>query len=532
MLKRSLSVLILMLGALVAAATLPSLSTTEAAGSQRVIWSEAGLEQTSSTYWQPDLNQPQDYTSPVDLVGGTAYMRLDVVSKPSDMFVAPMVCFWRHGAKQFEEETCAAGRHHPFTSEGTYYLDLGTPSKWWQKDGSFDWTQPVSVGRIMIRDGVKGGRLLLNERCGGACYLGDDLDDHVPIEMDATLIFVPAGQTLAPPSNWQAGCPSSWTSKCRGDEASPATTTPPTSAPPTSAPATTTPATTTPATTVAPPTTASGPTTIDAQAQVRGIKVSYNFPGADLYQVRVTPDGGKTQWNEPTESTTQTLTDLEPGRRHTVEARALIDGEWRDWISTTATPKSGADDNPATTTTQPVTTTTVPASNEPYITAVAGSSSFTVSYHLPESVLFQVRYKQDGQKQQWTEPTEATTQTLSDLPAGRPYTIEVRGLTGTTWGDWIATQASLSGAEAATPVVELRTSDSRIRVAWEFDGADVFQVRSRAVTQSAWKVRDVTGTTVVNLNGLVNDTEYDVQVRAFVDGAWQPWVSDQATPRA
>ncbi len=172
--------------------------TTAAAPSQITIWN-ATDSQTASTYWEPRLTQPANYVSPVNYAGGQAQIKIVIESKPSTRPMKALVCFWRHGAKKFQYETCRSAG--VFSKPGTYRVALAAPTSWWKKGGSYDWSKPASIGRIMLAD-PNTGKLFLNSNCGKACYSGGDLGSHVPVRMRSQLIFVAKGATFKPPPGW------------------------------------------------------------------------------------------------------------------------------------------------------------------------------------------------------------------------------------------------------------------------------------------------------------------------------------------
>ena len=201
--------------------------------------------QTPDAYWEPVANQPADYTAPVNLAGGNAYLKLDMVSKPSDKLMHPQVCFWTHAeSRKFKFETCSETKAISVTAEGTYWANLGPVASWWKMNGVYDWAQPSSVVRIMFKDPAT-GQLFMGTKCGAACYPGDDLLDHIPLRYSGELVLVAKGAQLVPPAGWEA-CPKTLATSCGGG--TPPTTTPPTTTPPTTTPThpTTTPPTTTP----------------------------------------------------------------------------------------------------------------------------------------------------------------------------------------------------------------------------------------------------------------------------------------------
>jgi hypothetical protein len=184
-----------------------------AAVTQIMIWN-ATSSQTGTDYWKASYNQPANYVAPVNYAGGKAYIKIVVETKPSTRLMAPLVCFWRHAdGVKFKYETCKGASN--FTRTGTYYSALGTPTTWWKKGGSYDWRYPFSIGRIMLSDPAN-GQLFMVKKCGTHCYRGGDIGTHMPVRMTSQLIFVAQGATLAPPADWVAGCPRTWSPLCRG----------------------------------------------------------------------------------------------------------------------------------------------------------------------------------------------------------------------------------------------------------------------------------------------------------------------------
>lgn len=215
-----------------AATTPPTNGATVA--SQRLLFDHEGT-QTPDDYWEPAADQPADYTSPADFADGHAYLKLDVIAKPSDKPMIPQLCFWRHTeSTKFKFETCSTGRNDIFTSEGTYWLDLGAPGGWWKKNGVYDWSKQASVVRIMFKD-PETKKLFMASKCGATCYPGDDLLDHVPVTYRAQVVLVASGAHLQPPAGWD-GCPASFGPACDGSTSGPPTATTVPTAPSTTAP--------------------------------------------------------------------------------------------------------------------------------------------------------------------------------------------------------------------------------------------------------------------------------------------------------
>lgn len=186
-------------------------SAANAAETQRVLFDHRG-QQTANSYFEPAGNQPANWVSPANYRDGRIYIRLEVISKPSSLPVQGLLCLWRHGTKKFQYETCGGGKTMRFSDEGVYWVDAGTPGKWWKKKGGWDFTKPASVMRIMLKDPAT-GKLLLSSKCGATCFQGD-VSQHVPVEMRATVIMVASGAKLNPPAEWRGKCPAAWAAGC------------------------------------------------------------------------------------------------------------------------------------------------------------------------------------------------------------------------------------------------------------------------------------------------------------------------------
>ena len=205
----------LLLAALICIVGVASLAAPASAQTgQRTLVNQTGV-QARDKYFELNLNQPANYQSPVNYVGGHVYVKLQVLDKPSTKDVIGQLCFWRHGARKWQSETCSSASRLHFTREGTFYYDLGTLGSFWKKGGSFNWTRPVSVGRFMLKDPIT-NKLLLTKSCGNVCYTRPDIGQHVPVRMHLEVILVPQGKKLAAPAGWQAGCPRVWSTSCRG----------------------------------------------------------------------------------------------------------------------------------------------------------------------------------------------------------------------------------------------------------------------------------------------------------------------------
>ena len=187
---------------------------TGGTGKQISLFDVKGLVQDFDRYAQPKLNWPSSGSmkSPVNYADGRAYMRLEIVSKPTSINMAAQACMWfQYDGRSFGnkyEETCSSpSTLMQFTDEGLYYFEIRSPSTWWSQNGSsnktgkFDWGKKPHVVRIMFKD-LKTGTLFFEKSCGSACWSGGDARDHTPVKFNAELIFVEKGKKFSPPSDW------------------------------------------------------------------------------------------------------------------------------------------------------------------------------------------------------------------------------------------------------------------------------------------------------------------------------------------
>ena len=409
----------------------PVASITQAAGTQTTVWKASGLQQTASTYWEPPLGSTTSNTN------GRAYIKISVTSKPSNKTVQPAVCFWRdEGTTKNKYETCAGTNNVTFTGTGTFYIDLGTPNSWWKKNGVYDWSKQASRGRIMIKNPGTTGKLLLSSRCGEACYQGSDLNQHIPITMSSELIFVPQGEKLACPSDWNTPLCGS------GGGGGGGTTTTTTTVKPGTTTTTVKPGTTT--TTTAP----SGAATpsIDVTPGNGSLAIRWTHPQADLFQLRYkATNTQKWVWSPAAKTNARTVSGLVNGQQYNIEVRAYFDKKWNAWGSTIASPNGSG----ATTTSTAVTSTTSPGgsgggavtipatSTTPKVTVTPGARSLTTAWSHPVATLFQFRYQAQGTKGwDWIAPTRSSSTTVSGLTSGQNYTVQVRAYVNGSWKGW------------------------------------------------------------------------------------------------
>lgn len=136
-------------------------------------------------YFAPPFTSLQNWVAPVNYSAGRARLQLQILSKPSSRPMLAQVCFWQHAdGVKFKYETCA--KSVLITDETSMTVDLGVPTSWWKKNGVYPYTRPPSLVRILLKDPAT-SMMMNDDRCGRVCYRGNDLHQHVPVNIRATL---------------------------------------------------------------------------------------------------------------------------------------------------------------------------------------------------------------------------------------------------------------------------------------------------------------------------------------------------------
>ena len=85
-------------------------------------------------------------------------------------------------------------------------------------------------------------------------------------------------------------------------------------------------------------------------------------------------------------------------------------------------------------------------------------------------------------------------------------------------------------SSAATPTIEVTPGNGSLAVRWDHPQADLFQFRYKATNTEKWEWDKAAKTNARTVSGLVNGKQYDVEVRAYFNGKWNPWGSTVASP--
>ena len=138
--------------------------------------------------------------------------------------------------------------------------------------------------------------------------------------------------------------------------------------------------------------------------------------------------------------------------------------------------------------------------------------------------------------------TTATSRTLTGLPNGAQYEVQVRAGNSRGEGSWSpAATATMPTSPAAAAAPSLTPGDKSLGVDWSAPTAngspitdfDLRYSSDSGDTWTEWKASTTSTSTSGHITGLTNGTKYQVQVRAgnvVGDGPWSP--SAAASPRA
>jgi hypothetical protein len=155
-----------------------------AASAQQFVVTEATYTATvdntmdSHFYEPPAKATPSNWTSPVDYSKGTAYVRLEVLSKPSTKKTLYNVCF------EGNSGYCCMGYPPPYTAPGVVNFSGSLPSFW--NYSTVDWSKGLHQMALILKD--ENG----NKVQGDASFY--------PTKIHVTITVVAPGGTYVPPS--------------------------------------------------------------------------------------------------------------------------------------------------------------------------------------------------------------------------------------------------------------------------------------------------------------------------------------------
>lgn len=134
---------------------------------------------TDSHYFAAPLpGTPTDWRSPIDYASGKAYVRLEVISKPSDRKTLYNVCY------EGNPTAACMGYSPPYTKPGVVEFSSDLSSIW--QYGAVDWSKGVNRMALILKDE------------NGTKVQGDSA--FYPTTIHVTITIVAKGATYVPPS--------------------------------------------------------------------------------------------------------------------------------------------------------------------------------------------------------------------------------------------------------------------------------------------------------------------------------------------
>ncbi len=236
---------------------------------------------------------------------------------------------------------------------------------------------------------------------------------------------------------------------------------------------------------------------------------------ANSYDVRYRETGSSGSFMEQNNITglSATIIDLVNGVEYDVQIRAVNTagtGEWSEIIS--GTPLEAL-----------LGTLTV-------ISVTRGDMSLTVTWTaVDEANSYDVRYRETGSSGSFMEQNNITglSATIIDLVNGVEYDVQIRAVNTAGTGEWseIMSGTPLEAPPDTPTVISVTRGDMSLTATWAaVDGANSYDVRYRE-TGSSGSFMEQSNITVLSaiITGLVNGTEYDVQVRVVNTSGVSGW---------
>ena len=224
---------------------------------------------------------------------------------------------------------------------------------------------------------------------------------------------------------------------------------------------------------------------------------------------------GKYYAQGTTTATTYTVDSLTNGTKYGFLVRAYVNGAWTSFTAADnvyATPE---------------------ASNKPVLTVNAGNASVQLTWTAPEGATRYAVYSYLNGKYYAQGTTTATTATVKDLTNGTKYGFLVRAYVNGAWTSFTSADVVYATpAVSSKPVLTVTARDGEAVLVWTAPaGATKYNVYS--YLNGKYYAQGTTTATTSTIKNLTNGTKYGFLVRAFVNGAWTTFTSDDivyATP--
>lgn len=152
---------------------------------------------------------------------GNVYVRYEIIDKPTDIEVAPMICLWQgtYGEDDFRENCTKMAQLVKFSEPGVYYAMIPGPGiheNWFNAYRTPRFSEDEPVNRIMHQWWVQTDRWRVLRRgdTNKVYDYGAGVEIHIPIKFRATGILVKKGARLDPPREWKE-LPEAWIQESR-----------------------------------------------------------------------------------------------------------------------------------------------------------------------------------------------------------------------------------------------------------------------------------------------------------------------------
>ncbi len=178
----------------IALLSLLTLATTSLAAQvvvTEVTYTHSGTTTHDSHYVLPPLpGSPSNWTSPVDYAHGTAVVRLEVFTKPTNVATRFQICF--DGSPSY----ACTNQAPAYTTTGVYTWT--TPFTSFYQYSSLNWSQGVRDIALILKDTNNGKPA--PENVGAT-----ESAKYMPTQLRVTVTLVSAGSTYVPPADPDAG---------------------------------------------------------------------------------------------------------------------------------------------------------------------------------------------------------------------------------------------------------------------------------------------------------------------------------------
>jgi hypothetical protein len=169
---------------------------------EQLIWFDSDVTWNTSTGgWSgkglfanvPNLVVPTDYAD-----HGAAYLRVEVLSKPTDYGMAIQACNWTDG------ETCS-WLGFGFSNAGDIASGQFNIQEWW---ASHSWSNADATQTMWVLKDPTVNRWV--DVGGGWWCMGPSAAEHLPVTVHIWALLTTAGAQIDMPPSWNFPCPEGW----------------------------------------------------------------------------------------------------------------------------------------------------------------------------------------------------------------------------------------------------------------------------------------------------------------------------------